>query len=201
MDLPSQASFTSVFSQIGINKKVTFVNVSSLTIGNFTILMDIISPTGLLQLFGVNTTYNNIVYASSVTSIPGGGSINITFPANLSLQNCFNVTYFFNASGFDFYSEKENYCFYGYDIQNVTFTTGLFDDIDLGVAGKGVIATIILILALGGMLIATRNVKGTVLVGSLLVGALGFVGMYPLTISLLSSLGVVVLVVASEVVS
>lgn len=201
MQLPGTSTFTSVFSQVELSRSVSFVNTSSAGAGNFSILMDIISSTGLLQSFGVSTIYLGVPFISEVSGIPGGGTINLSVLGDLSLQNCVNVSYFFNATGFPAFNETSQACFQGYDARNVTFTTGLFDDIDLGTSGKGVIATIILIIAMGGMLVATRQLKGTVLVGAALIGGFGFVGMYPFTISILVAISIVVLVVAGEVLS
>jgi len=158
---------------------------------------------GDLDYFWANTTYLGTPYFTNVSGIPGGGIItfNIT-GVNITQQNQFNVTIAFKRTGFQEYSVVVPFFIEFYTPNTYSAYTGLFN-LPVGVGGRAIIGTILLLFIVAGIWSITSSSEATLIAG---VGATGLfsipvIGLFPLAFGIITVSVIVIILIGDAVVN
>lgn len=178
--------FKSSFDDITYSQNTTDIN-NNTWVNTF---FNIISPSGYLQFYGMNTSYNGTDYFQNVTGNPSGGIItfNIT-NINTSIDNDLVVTYWFKSVNSSLTSWDVVYLL-DQNLGSNNLNSWDFSNIPSGV--RAILGIIILIIGVGSGLILTRRA----FVGAILgMFGLGFNMATKLWPMLYSTLALIVLII------
>jgi hypothetical protein len=201
MQFPSESQGKSVLNSLFYSTRF-FYNNSNPTSVRF--VYEVNSLLGDLDYFYATTSYLNTPYISNISGVVGGGIIEFNITGfNITQQNFFNVTIGFKRFGFSEFTAVVPFIIEYYPSSQYTAYTGLFTLQELGVAGRAIIGTIILLFIVAGIWSLTSSSEASMVAGAIVTGLFSVpaIGLFPMVFGIITVSVIVIILIGDSVVN